>query len=138
MDCGDQAAVSLALYVGEGWSRQISFYDDPVSDPQTTDDPLALNNPVMGIRQAGYSTLLARLDMSGDLDGVLAVSGGGNNVLTMTLPWLFTYGFQGVGELEFDVFDYDNADPPNRTAIVKSGTITVTDATTAATELPPP
>lgn len=122
--------VQLKLKVGEDWTQTLTFWSDAVSDPQTFDDPLALNSPVMAVKEVGYSTVLAEFNVGGTGlgAGTTAVSGGDLNILTLTLPYAWTYKFQGVGELQFDIFDVLSG---KRRAIIKDGLITVDDAVTA-------
>jgi hypothetical protein len=123
-------SVVLSLQVGEDWDQVLTFFDDPAPVPDPPVDPMVLNAPVMAIRQTGYSVLLASFDTIGDVEGTLIVGGDDGNQLTITLPALNTYDFQGMGKLSFDIFDVIDS---KRVAIVKSGLILVTDATTPYT-----
>jgi hypothetical protein len=129
--------VELYMYVGEDWTQVISFFDDAEPVPTPPVSPMPLHSPVMDIMQPGFSRVLAELSVAGTgapgdaADGRLAISGADSNVLTMTLGFADTYRFEGMPTLRFDIFDVIAG---RRLAIVKSGIITVDDATTRSYE----
>jgi hypothetical protein len=121
-------AVSLGLYVGEDWVQQLSFFIDPVSDPQTFNDPMALTHPFMQIRPQRSTGLLATLvttDPDPATQGSLVISGGSSNILTATLPHALTKTLQAQGTVRFDIFDDIGG---VRVCILKAGLIEVTDS----------
>lgn len=125
------AVVQLPLYIGEDWVQALSFFSDPLSDPQTLDIPLALNAPVMAVKQAHFNVPIAEFNpgATGLGAGRTTVSGVGLNLLTLHLPFAWTYRFEGMTELSFDIFDVIGG---NRIALVKDGVIVIDGATTAA------
>lgn len=115
--------VALELYAGEDWVQQLGFYTDPVADPQTLDHPMILVHPYMAIRPQRNTQQLAALDSTGLLDGTLVLGDPGQ--LTIRLPHAVTSKLNSLGTVRFDIFD-DIAG--RRIAILKSGTILVTDS----------
>lgn len=123
--------VQLGLYIGEDWTQVLQFYSDAISDPQTFNDPMALASPFMAVKQTGFNTVVAEFNPTGSGlgAGTAVVSGGSSNILTLALPFAFTYTFEGMTELSFDIFATVAA---KRIAVVKSGIIVLAGATTAA------
>jgi len=108
------ATTTLAMYQGEDWSQQLSFF----LDKQQT-QPCVFDNPVMDIRDPNTGAKLATFDSTGAELGSATVPSDG--VLNLSMPYTSTDDIPA-GQYALDIF----ADiAGQRKAIVKRGLLTL-------------